>query len=391
MAPTNQTQFIEEGLKRLIRYVEAESYCGYDPYDALNSSFNFKRFGKLGPIIATQIQVRNPVNVRPLIGITKGYNPKGMGLFLKSYCNLYAKTGDRAFLHKADWIFNWLMENYSRGFSGMGWGYNFPWAGLSEFKKAFLPSVVVTAHVVDGLYAYFALTKNEKAGQAIISAADYVKKDIPVTSFQEGISFAYTHQSTGACYNASLHAAEILLKASLVRGEKPDKQVEQAAMFVLARQKSDGSWYYSYDPESGTERRQIDFHQGFILVSLHNIRLQGGILNEAIRQAVKKGLEYYRKEQFLKDGRSLWRVPVRWPVDIHNQSQGIITFALLRDYGPDYLEFAKTIADWTINKMQHKTGYFYYRKNPLFTNKISYMRWSQAWMLLALSELMMVV
>jgi len=59
---------------------------------------------------------------------------------------------------------------------------------------------------------------------------------------------------------------------------------------------------------------------------------------------------------------------------------------MLKDYGPDYIGFAKTIARWTIENMQDKTGYFYYRKYPMFTNKIPFMRWAQGWMMVALSE-----
>jgi hypothetical protein len=377
----------EQSLYQLLGYVEEQKYLGYDPYDTLNSRINFKIFGKWGPPVATQIQKRNPINIRPLLGIKKGYNPKGMGLFLKAYCNLYRKTGEQTYLDKAKWIFDWLVNNYSKGYSGMAWGYNFPWATPKEYKEAFLPSVVVTQHVVDGIHAYYKLTGDEKAKQAIISGGEYVSRDIPVTEFDTGISFAYTHQSKGACYNASLHAAEILLKACLVQEIKPDERIEQAARFVLSRQKDDGSWYYSLDPEKNTERKQIDFHQGFVLVSLHNIREHGGFLQEELGRAIVRGLEFYKREQFYPNGRSLWRLPKKWPVDIHNQSQGIITFALLKDYHPEYLDFARTIAHWTIENMQDSSGYFYYRKYPLFTNKIPYIRWAQGWMMVALSEM----
>jgi hypothetical protein len=106
--------------------------------------------------------------------------------------------------------------------------------------------------------------------------------------------------------------------------------------------------------------------------------------------SITKGVEFYKNEQFFPNGRSMWRLPKKWPVDIHNQAQGIITLSLLKDYHPEYLNFSKTIARWTIENMQDKIGYFYYRKYPLFTNKISYIRWSQAWMLLALSELFLI-
>jgi hypothetical protein len=35
-----------------------------------------------------------------------------------------------------------------------------------------------------------------------------------------------------------------------------------------------------------------------------------------------------------------------------------------------------------------KAGYFYYQIQPYYKNKIPYMRWSQAWMLLALATLL---
>jgi len=102
-----------------------------------------------------------------------------------------------------------------------------------------------------------------------------------------------------------------------------------------------------------------------------------------------KGSEFYIKQQFENFGRSKWRLPWRYPVDIHHQAQGIIT--LCRLYAAvkneKYLEFAQKIAKWTIENMQDEIGYFYYQKWPFLTNKISYMRWGQAWMMLALSTL----
>ncbi len=48
---------------------------------------------------------------------------------------------------------------------------------------------------------------------------------------------------------------------------------------------------------------------------------------------------------------------------------------------------ARTIAEWTIKNMQDEKGFFYYQKWPMVTNKIPFIRWSQAWMLLALASL----
>lgn len=378
----------ENELKQLHHWCAANEFAGYDPYDTLNSPINFKVFGKWGPPIAIQVQKRNPYNIRPVLGINKGHNPKGMGLFLKAYSLLYKKTGDKTYLEKAVWLFNWLNDNSSKGYSGKCWGYNFDWASPGTYLPAFTPSVVVTSFVVDGIYEYFQITKDEKARQVIADAANYINNDIPVTVLPEGISFSYTHLSKDCCYNASLLAAEVLSKSDyLNKTDVHSEKVNKAIDFVLSKQKTQGEWLYSFDPAKGTERNQIDFHQGFVLVSLANLNMLSPNPRTDVDNAIQKGLIFYRTRQFLDNGRSLWRLPKKWPVDIHNQSQGIITFARLHNFNPEYSEFAKTIAKWTIEHMQDSAGYFYYRKTPLFMNKIPYIRWSQAWMMLALAQL----
>ena len=379
---------VQRSLDQLINYCERVGHRGYDPYDTLNSPLFRKLPGRLIPAVFIQIQKRLPINLRPVLGIQKGFNPKAMGLFLKAYTLLFEKTKEKRYLDRANYLFEWLSENYSEGYSGYAWGYNFDWASPGNYLKMFTPSVVVTSFVVDGINEYYRVTQKEKAAEIIISAANYIRKDIPVLQFKEGISFSYTHLSTGACYNASLLAAEVLSKAHAIKPNFDDvEKVKQAVQFVLSKQKDDGSWLYSLDPETNRERYQIDFHQGFILISLFNIL---NLLNESstsVSQAIRKGLAFYYQNQFEKSGKSMWRLPKKWPVDIHNQSQGIITFSRLSEFNPIYHDFARTIASWTVHNMQSNKGFFYYRINPALKNRISFIRWGQAWMLLALTEL----
>lgn len=379
---------VKNSLTALVNYCESCAFKGYDPYDTLNSPVLKNIPGSFIPAVFIQLQKRNPVNIRSLLGIKKGINPKGMGLMLKAFSQLYRKTGQPDFLEKADQLFLWLNTHNSKGYDGKCWGYNFDWANPDGNLPAYTPSVVVTSFVVDGMFEYFRATGSADAKNAIYSAAEYVLKDIPVSEFPEGISFAYTHLSEGCCYNASLLAAEVLAKSDHINGKSVNREyILKAVDLVLSKQKDDGAWWYSYNPVTGRERKQIDFHQGFVLVSLHHLNQLIEKPRSDVQAAIAKGLAFYKEHQFLPSGRALWRLPKKWPVDIHNQSQGIITFAKLADYHPDYLPFAKTIASWTISQMQDKTGYFYFRKYPLFTNKIPYMRWSQAWMMLALAEL----
>ncbi|MFK7779187.1 MAG: hypothetical protein QM501_13860 [Gimesia sp.] len=53
------------------------------------------------------------------------------------------------------------------------------------------------------------------------------------------------------------------------------------------------------------------------------------------------------------------------------------------------MPLAEKIAQWAIDNMQDKKrGYFYYQKTRFYTNKIPYIRWSQAWMFYALALLL---
>ncbi|MCK5633344.1 hypothetical protein KAH94_06320, partial [bacterium] len=47
----------------------------------------------------------------------------------------------------------------------------------------------------------------------------------------------------------------------------------------------------------------------------------------------------------------------------------------------------RTIFEFAINVFWNPKGYFYYQKHFIYFNKISYMRWSQAWMFYALCSL----
>jgi hypothetical protein len=110
--------------------------------------------------------------------------------------------------------------------------------------------------------------------------------------------------------------------------------------------------------------------------------------DDTYQRALAKGVEFYIMRQFHPSGYSYWRLPRKWPVDIHNQTQGIITGCKLYQFlnQEKYLDFSREILDWTLKHMKNPIGYFYYQKWPIFINKIPYMRWGQAWMLLALCD-----
>ena len=379
-----------EALRSLRTWVEAEGFKGYDPYDALSGRIDFRRFGKWTPIVATQIQKRNPLNVRSLLGIKKTYNSKALGLFLEAYSLLYAVEGEAEARMTAEWLFERLSETCSQEYSGACWGYPFDWASPVKYVPAGTPSSVVTGFVVRGMLQYYAATDDPRARDLIQSASNFVLQDLPRFETDEDCCFSYTPIMEDCCYNASLLAAETLAGGYAV-SQDPDPNilsiVGKTVDFVVARQKEDGHWNYSVDLATGAERAQIDFHQGFILDSLTACIHLCDFQNPRYVAAVRKGAHFYRMMQFSGDGRAYWRLPKEWPTDIHHQAQGIISFTKLAKVDPAYDEFARTIARWTITHMMDDDGFFHYRKGRLLTNRIPYMRWGQAWMMLALCQL----
>jgi len=53
------------------------------------------------------------------------------------------------------------------------------------------------------------------------------------------------------------------------------------------------------------------------------------------------------------------------------------------------LELALKVAEWTIDNMQDKEGYFYYRQYPLLKAKTPMLHWAQATTYKALSLLLL--
>ncbi|MHB8055613.1 MAG: prenyltransferase/squalene oxidase repeat-containing protein [Candidatus Aminicenantales bacterium] len=352
----------------------------------MSSPLPFHLLGKWGQSVLVQIHKRNPLNLRPILGIPKDINPKAAGLLLSAYSILARRNGNRDAAKRADELFAWLLGKESRGFRGPCWGYNFTWASPEKILPRYHPSLVVTAFVMKGVFEYHRTTGSIEALKTLRNACSYILGDLPITESPAGLCFSYTDLRKDCCFNANMLAAEVLAKAFSLTGEEPMIAAAQKAVaFTLAHQKDDGRWNYSIHPDSGKEREQVDFHQGFILESLFEFHQYSKFDSERVLSALKKGAAFYLRNQFFDDGRSKWRYPREYPADIHHQAQGIITFRKLASMDPSMRGAAERIADWTIRNMRHPKGYFFYQRGRVLMNRISYMRWGQAWMFLALA------
>ena len=85
----------ERALGALLSYCRKESWAGYDPYDGLSTPLaGIVGAGHRFPrTLITQLVKRSPVNIRPLLGIKKCRNSKGLALAVRAIALLADRCG----------------------------------------------------------------------------------------------------------------------------------------------------------------------------------------------------------------------------------------------------------------------------------------------------------
>lgn len=369
------------------RYVRRRQYKGYDPYDVLLSRFPFRKMGKWPPILAIQLFKRNPVNLRPLFSVPKQWNPKALGLFLHGYSLLPKSDENR---ERCEWLFKKLMELKTPDVTGLAWGYPFPWASPEKYLPAWSPTSVVSGFIAQGFDAYYRAYGDKRALRAMEDICGFLSEALFHTELKDGgYAISYSTVQPDFCYNASLLAAETYARTYAHTGQEAYRSIAIKALeTVMKRQKNDGSWNYSENLETGKQRVQIDFHQGYVLDSILCIADCCDCHTDAVESAISEGFEFYRVKQFTQNGRALWRLPGNYPVDVHQQAQGIIS--AIREYRYNANRRAAVMAKaatlYALENLYSGRGFWYYRKHKYFTDRTSYMRWGNAWMFLAMAE-----
>jgi len=376
---------IEDSFNKLKAYCEQEQFKGWDPYDGLNSKLFQATPLKKSPLFRlVQIQTfkRNPINLRNLFLIKKDYNPKALGLFLSAYVNLYSIDKKEEYLDKLIFLKNKLVELKSEGYSGNCWGYNFDWQArrLFLFPK-YTPTVVATTFVVYGLLDAYEVTKDKSFLELALSSAEFVKNDLHRTQKQQGFLFSYSPlKGNDTVYNASLLGSKLLARIySYTKNEEYKKLAHQSVLACVNAQATNGSWFYGELP---TQNWIDSFHTGYNLEAIYEYQKYTNT-NE-FNDVINKGIEFYLNNFFLNDGIPKYYNNKIYPIDIHSPAQFIVTISKLNLF-PKYKQKVDKVLLWTIDNMQDKRGYFYYQIKKGISSKIPYMRWSQAWMMYAIS------
>ncbi|MEC4749587.1 hypothetical protein [Methylomicrobium sp. Wu6] len=383
-----QIESIKTITLKLLDYCNKNNWAGYDPYDALNSRiFEFLPFlnFRIPRLVLTQLLKRCPFNLRPLLQIPKTHNPKALGLFLMSFIKL-SKLG---LLVQEDLITKMvdeLIAHRSQDSSYWCWGYSFPWQTRTILVPKGAPNLVCTVFVANALLDTFEFNNDKRCLEMAISAGDYILAELYRHEDDGKVYFSYPFPTMRIpVHNANLLAAALLTRLSRYTKEKNFLgPAIEAARYSASMQHNDGSWDYGESPKY----RWIDnFHTGYNLCALKT--LSKCIQSTEFDKSTRQGFDFFCNHFFRDDNAPKYFHDKVYPIDIHSVAQSIITLIDFKQYNENNLRLAYFVCEWAIEQMwNEKSGYFYFVDLPFWKNKISYMRWSQAWMLLALTYLL---
>lgn len=366
----------------LLDYCRGEGWSGWDPYDGLNSRLfqatPLSRFGvaRLG---WTQLFKRCPVNLRRIAFVPRGQNPKGIALFVSALVRLarHGMSDAGEIVALADRI----LELRSPGQKQFCWGYNFDWQTRSYLVPRFTPNIICTTFAGNALLDAYDLSGRGDLLDAALSAGDFVLNGLHRSGESDSFCFSYTPLDRGRVHNANFLGAALLARLHCYRASDEFRSAAMAATrYGVGHQGADGSWPYGESPKQGW----IDsFHTGYNLCALECVRECLGW--QELRGPIEKGYRFYLGHFFESDGRVKYFHDRTYPIDIHAIAHALVTLCCLSEYDPRSLDVARAVYDWAMRNMRSRQGWFYYQKWPLWTNRVNYMRWGQAWMLLGLA------
>lgn len=396
---------VKDTLFRLEAFMAAEKYAGFDPYDVKGSKTymwafsiprtpfyrNLQRKLVLAPLVIGESYF--PKIFRWLFAIRPCRNAKGIALIAKGYLNLYALTGEENWKAKAIELLDWLLANQSNGYPYPCWGYPFDWDG-GVVVPANTPASVVCVAAFDAFWQAWLITKNIEYLQTCSGICRFFLDNLNITIIDdETICFSYTPLDNFQVHNTNLLVADCLLRiGSTTNDQELISFGLKAANFAIKEQNPDGSIYYYGRAQNHLNPCRIDhYHSGFEMRCLYNIWLTTG--DDVYKKALDKYYMYYKNNLVQYAGSSAFPnmyPDVLYPINIHSCAEAILLNATL---AKDFESARKLLIQFVgpiLQRMITRKGYFKFlirKTGPLeLHSNISYMRWGQAWMFLALSE-----
>jgi hypothetical protein len=376
-------------LDRVLDTARSADYEGYSKHDALNAPWLERLAGssRTRRLIATQIVTRSPVDVRPLAGVRKARNAKGIALFARALLTRHRLTGSPTDIAEARKLLDWLITHPSPGFPWLCWGYPYPWQDVGFFAPRHFPNRVVTSFVGQALLDGFETVGDDRYLDAASQAVRFLL-EAPKVLVDDGdrrcLSYVPDETIDWIVMDVSALVGALTARLGVLLGDSGLlDEAGRLIRYVVSRQTAYGAWYYA-DPPTASHITHDNYHTGFILDAIlqYNLATASGEFEDAHRH----GIQFYEQRLFDPDGAARIMSDRRYPVDIHGCAQGIITFSIQqRQFGTGAM-MARRVLNWTLDNMWNpSSGWFHYQRRRPFPTSIRELRWCQGWMSVALA------
>lgn len=370
--------------KAIVENARNINYRGHDPYDGLyqdNLPCNLLKKNKLTRLVLIHANKRSVVNLRPLFCIKADINSKTLALFLSGLLKLGRVDDTQDLLE--------LINKHKSGHTAhSAWGYYFDWQSRVFFQPANTPTVVATSFVCHALLDLYEVTKEEALLTTVKSSIAFFTYELNIYEDKNGLCFSYSPLDHSVIYNASALGLEVMARYLAISGQKDEKihaLISGGLEFIVKEQNADGSWFYG---QKAIQHFTDHYHTAYLLESLENIDVYSKEAYQ-LKPAIEKGLAFYKDHLFTSEAAPKYFKNAVYPIESHCAGAAIKALCVLsKRHGEELFEFALNVSDWTIkNLFDENKGYFYYQKRKYWTNKINYLRWSQAWMFTGLAYL----
>lgn len=395
----NQARVLS-ALRRLDRWATERDWIGYDPYDVKGTSLGLamvelkRRYNLPTARLLAVLEDRCPWLLRRALDVSPAVNAKGDGLFASAYLRLHQELPDAGYEAKARRLLSRLTDLSTEQYGGMGWGYPFDWRSRILIPAG-TPSAVVSSVVGDAFWRAYRLTGRTEYLEVCGKVCEFFLKGLNLDRIdRDVICFSYTPLDQFHVHNANLFVAEFMTR---VGNELESEHFENvglaAARYALREQNEDGSIFYWGKADRDSPVGHIDhYHSGFEIRALNRIADNTGVSD--FRDAAIRYFSFYQNQ--LLERRDEHVIPRRvpgstYPIDIHACAEAILCTIEMRNVpSSSPLDLTGRLIDWIVQNMQHTDGWFVYRIRKGFPIdrriEIPFMRWGQAWMMLALAE-----
>ena len=372
-------------------WVQRNGWAGFDPYDIRGQGWYVRLFGawvpgKLRTALFIAERALPQRALRKVLRVKPEINAKGMGLLASAYLARYRTTNDSEYLQQAGEIFEWLGENACSDYPGASWGYPFHWQSRIFIPRG-TPSVVVTGTVGFALLEHYRISGDARTAALLDRVAEFFVQGLnrPI-DHGDHLCFSYTPLDQFTVLNASLFAASFLAQYSVISGNKEfEKLAIRAVNYVVTEQNADGSFYYwGSEPPTAIDH----FHTGFVLRFLDDVRQALAI--ERLEKPIENGYAFYKSRMFTAEGLPRHTPTTDFPINIHSIAEAIICLSQFHtQFG--HAADAMPVFDFARRELRHREGWYVGERRRTWhgtaDQKVPFMRWAQAWMLLAFARL----